>query len=180
MLFMHTPTMPKLTRNADPESEITPASADRLVAVLSDTHGLLRASVLPHLKGVTHILHAGDVGDPAILEELARYAPVTAIRGNVDVSGACAALPATEMLTLGAITVYLVHSLADLDIEPTAAGVQLVVSGHSHKPALEERRGVTYLNPGSVGPRRFKLPISMAMVTIQETHIETEFITLDA
>lgn len=118
-------------------------TADMRVAVLSDTHGLLRESVLPHLQGVSHILHAGDVGDFAILGALAAIAPVTAIRGNIDKRGDCARLPATEMLTLRDTTLYLVHSLADLDIAPAAAGVQVVVSGHSHKPALEERSGVT-------------------------------------
>jgi uncharacterized protein len=148
------------------------------IAVLSDTHGLLRESVLPHLQGVAHILHAGDVGDPAILDRLRAFAPVTAIRGNIDRSGPCSLLPATEMVELGGATFYLVHSVADLDIEPVAAGVQVLVSGHSHKPALEERRGVTYLNPGSVGPRRFKLPISMAMVRVSGGGVQVQFVTL--
>ncbi|GAA3767964.1 metallophosphoesterase family protein [Terriglobus aquaticus] len=154
-------------------------AADTRIAVLSDTHGLLRDSVLPHLDGVNHILHAGDVGDPAILERLREFAPVTAIRGNIDHSGSCALLPAAELIEIGGTAFYLVHSLADLDIEPLAAGVQVVVTGHSHKPALEERRGVTYLNPGSVGPRRFKLPISMATVRLRAGEIAVEFLTLE-
>lgn len=154
-------------------------SADFCVAVLSDTHGLLRDSVLPHLLGVAHILHAGDVGDAAILDRLLSIAPTTAIRGNIDRSGPCAALPATEMVTFGGTTVYMVHSLADLDLEPVAAGVQLVISGHSHKPALAERRGVTYLNPGSIGPRRFTLPISMALLRVSQSGFGVDFITLE-
>ena len=160
-------------------TQMKSAAADMRIAVVSDTHGLLRDSVLPHLAGVAHILHAGDVGDPAILERLRSFAPVTAIRGNIDRAGECALLPPTEMLTFDGITMYLVHSLADLDIEPVAAGVGLVVSGHSHKPLLEERRGVTYLNPGSIGPRRFKLPISMAMLKGTAENVRVEFITLD-
>lgn len=158
---------------------MTSGSADLRIAVVSDTHGLLRESVLPHLRGVAHILHAGDVGDPAILETLRGFAPVTAIRGNIDLSGPCALLPETEMVTLDGTAIYMVHSVADLDIEPVAAGVRLVVSGHSHKAALEERRGVTYLNPGSIGPRRFKLPITMAVLRLRGGEIEVEFLTLE-
>ena len=166
--------------NADAQPQMPSGSLDMRIAVVSDTHGLLRESVLPYLQGVAHILHAGDVGDPEILDRLGRFAPVTAIRGNIDRSGPCALLAETEMLTLGGITLYLVHSVADLDIEPTAAGVQMVVSGHSHKPLLEERRGVTYLNPGSIGPRRFKLPISMAMLDVNAAGFRVEFITLES
>lgn len=166
--------------NPDPEPQMASGSADMRIAVLSDTHGLLRESVLPQLAGAAHILHAGDVGDPAILERLAEFAPVTAIRGNIDRSGPCAALPATEMVTLGGATFYLVHSVADLDIEPVAAGVQMVVSGHSHKPGLTERQGVLFLNPGSIGPRRFSLPISMAQVFVGAAGLRVEFVTLPA
>jgi putative phosphoesterase len=138
------------------------------IGVISDTHGLLRDEALVALAGVEHILHAGDVGDPGILAALADIAPVTAIRGNVDTSGACAALPATEAVELGGKLFYLVHSVHDLDIDPVAAGVSVVVSGHSHKPGIELRSGVMYLNPGSAGPRRFKLPISVALVTLND------------
>ena len=166
--------------NVDAEPQMPSGSADMRIAVVSDTHGLLRESVLPHLRGVAHILHAGDVGDPAILDRLSTFAPVTAIRGNIDRSGPCALLPETEMVTLGGTTIYMVHSEADLDIEPRAAGVQMVISGHSHKAALEERRGVTFMNPGSIGPRRFKLPITMAMLHGHSAGFRVEFITLDA
>ncbi len=151
---------------------------DTRIAVLSDTHGLLRPAVTNALLGVDHILHAGDVGDPLILERLASIAPVTAIRGNIDLAGPCSLLPATEMVRLGGVLFYLVHSIADLDIEPTAAGVRVVVSGHSHKPALHKVNGVTYLNPGSVGPRRFSLPIAMAFVTIRSGQIKVEQVEL--
>ncbi len=136
------------------------------VAVLSDTHGLLRPEVVAAVRGCDHILHAGDVGDPAILTALRALAPTTAIRGNIDRSGPCAGLPATEAVELAGCLFYLVHSVAELDLNPEAAGIACVVSGHSHKPSLEHRRGVLYLNPGSVGARRFKLPISMAFVDI--------------
>jgi len=134
------------------------------IGVISDTHGLLRPEALAALAGVEHILHAGDVGDIGILEALREIAPVTAIRGNVDVSGACAELPATEFVELGGRGFYLVHSVHDLDLKPESAGIDVVVSGHSHQPGIEMRGGVMYLNPGSVGPKRFRLPVSVAIV----------------
>jgi len=134
------------------------------VGVISDTHGLLRSEALQALVGVEHILHAGDVGDFGILEALAAIAPVTAIRGNVDVAGACGELPATEFVELGGRVFYLVHSVHDLDVKPESAGIDVVVSGHSHQPGIETRGGVMFLNPGSAGPRRFKLPVSVAIV----------------
>ena len=148
------------------------------IAVVSDTHGLLRREVLDACAGVDHILHAGDVGDPVILADLSKLAPLTAIRGNIDVSGPCSELPATEMVRIGAATIYLVHSLADLDISPAAAGVDVVVSGHSHKFSEEQRGGVLYLNPGSVGPRRFRLPVSMALLTLADGGIRVEALQL--
>lgn len=156
---------------------MTDATRHWKIAVLSDTHGLLRPEVLAACTGADAILHAGDVGDPTILTALSALAPLTAIRGNIDVSGPCALLPATDMVPFGEVTVYLVHSVADLDIQPAAAGVQVVISGHSHKPAEERRNGVLYLNPGSVGPRRFKLPISMAFLKIVGTRVEVEAVT---
>jgi putative phosphoesterase len=148
------------------------------VGVISDTHGLLRPEALAALARVEHILHAGDVGDPAILDQLREIAPVTAIRGNVDTSGDCALLPATEMVELAGCFVYLVHSLEWIDIAPKSAGVRLVVSGHSHKPSVERRGGVLYLNPGSAGPRRFKLPVTVAMVTITDGVAEAAIVEL--
>ncbi len=139
-----------------------------LIGVISDTHGLLRPEALAALRGVEHILHAGDVGDVAILEKLREIAPVTAIRGNVDVSGACAMLPATDVVELGGKLFYLVHSIQDLDIDPVIAHVAVVVSGHSHKASVEMRRGVLFFNPGSAGPRRFSLPVTVGFVTVED------------
>lgn len=139
-----------------------------LLGVISDTHGLLRPEALDALAEVEHILHAGDVGDLSILRRLGEIAPVTAIRGNVDVRGQCAELPATEAVELSGRLFYLVHSVADLDLDPVVAGVSVVVSGHSHRAGVEWRDGVMYLNPGSAGPRRFKLPITVALVTVGE------------
>lgn len=148
------------------------------IGVLSDTHGLLRPEALRALAGVDHILHAGDVGDPAILDSLRALAPLTAIRGNIDRSGPCAALPATEAVELGGRLLYLVHALADLDIRPEAAGVSAVIFGHSHKPGIEQRNGVLFLNPGSAGPRRFSLPITLAHLFVDESSIRAELIPL--
>jgi uncharacterized protein len=139
-----------------------------LIGVISDTHGLLRPEALAALRGVEHILHAGDVGDIAILDALRKIAPVTAIRGNVDTSGACAELPATDVVELGGSLFYLMHSVHDLDINPKAAGVAMVVSGHSHKAKVEVKDGVVYFNPGSAGPRRFSLPITVGFVTVED------------
>jgi putative phosphoesterase len=139
-----------------------------LIGVISDTHGLLRPEALASLAGVEHILHAGDVGDFSILERLGEIAPVTAIRGTVDGAGACAELPATDVVELGDRLFYLVHSVHDLDINPVAAGVAMVVSGHSHKAGVEVRDGVVYFNPGSAGPRRFSLPVTVGFVTVED------------
>jgi uncharacterized protein len=139
-----------------------------LIGVISDTHGLLRREALAALRGVEHILHAGDVGDIAILEALRTIAPVTAIRGNVDTHGACATLPATDVVELGDKLFYLVHSVQDLDINPVVAGVAMVVSGHSHKASVKTKDGVIYFNPGSAGPRRFSLPVSVGFVTVED------------
>lgn len=137
-----------------------------IVGAISDTHGLLRPEALAALAGVEHILHAGDVGDPGILAALCRIAPVTAIRGNIDTGGSCAQLPPTDAVELGGRLFYLVHSIDDLDIDPVAAGVAAVVSGHSHRPSIAMRGGVLYLNPGSAGPRRFGLPVTLARLAL--------------
>jgi putative phosphoesterase len=142
-----------------------------LIGVISDTHGLLRPEALAALAGVEHILHAGDVGDIAILEKLRTIAPVTAIRGNVDVHGLCTELPATDFVELDGKIFYLVHSVHDLDINPVVAGVAVVVSGHSHRSVIETRDGVLYLNPGSAGPRRFDLPVTIALVELQTSPV---------
>jgi putative phosphoesterase len=150
------------------------------IGVISDTHGLLRPEALSALAGVDHILHAGDVGDIAVLDSLREIAPVTAIRGNVDTHGPCAALPATEVIDLDGCLVYMVHAREWIDISPKAAGVGLVVFGHSHKPGIAQNDGILYLNPGSAGPRRFKLPISIAKVVIKAGVASAEIIELTA
>ncbi len=149
-----------------------------LIGVISDTHGLLRPEALVALAEVEHILHAGDVGEVEILDALREIAPVTAIRGNVDVSGACGELPATEMVELGGAVFYLVHSVRDLDIHPKAAGVDVVVSGHSHKPSVDMKGGVMYLNPGSAGPRRFALPVTVGLVTVGEGGVKARIVEI--
>ena len=146
--------------------------------MISDTHGLLRPEAVEALAGVDHILHAGDVGDAGILERLRAIAPVTAIRGNVDRRGVCRALPATEAVELGGRLVYLVHSLGDLDIDPVAAGVAAVVSGHSHRAEVRERGGVLYLNPGSAGPRRFDLGVTVARVEVGKVGVVARILEL--
>jgi uncharacterized protein len=148
------------------------------VGVISDTHGLLRPEALQALAGVDHLLHAGDVGDGDILDALAAIAPLTAIRGNIDTSGRCALLPATEFVELAGVSIYLVHSVNDLDLDPVAAGIEVVISGHSHQPSIERRRGVLYFNPGSAGPRRFSLPISIGFLTLGEAEPVAELFSL--
>jgi putative phosphoesterase len=153
-------------------------SDSALIGIISDTHGLLRPEALDALTGVGHILHAGDVGDPSILDRLRSIAPVTAIRGNVDTKGPCALLPATEVIELAGCLFYLVHSLEDLDLHPKAAGIGVVVSGHTHKAAIDWRDGVLYLNPGSAGPRRFSLPITVARLTFLKGHPKAQILPL--
>ena len=150
------------------------------VGVISDTHGLLRPEAIAALQGVQHILHAGDIGDAAVLEDLRKIAPVTVIRGNVDTSPPLTDLPATEIAELGGKVFYLVHALADLDIDPVAAGVDVVIHGHSHKPEQRTERDVLYLNPGSIGPRRFHLPVSMALLEVGPGEIAVEMVKLQA
>lgn len=149
-----------------------------LVGVISDTHGLLRPEALVALAEAEHILHAGDVGNPEILATLGEIAPVTAIRGNVDTHGPCASLPATEAIELGGRLFYMLHSIHDLDINPRVAEVSVVVSGHSHQPAIEHKNDVMYLNPGSAGPRRFKLPVSIALVAVTADGVEARIVDL--
>jgi putative phosphoesterase len=148
------------------------------IGVISDTHGLLRPEATAALAGVDHILHAGDVGDAEILDALRAIAPVTAIRGNIDRAGACAALPATELVELGGVSFYMLHDVKTLDLDPVAAGIAVVVSGHSHQPRVERRRGVLYLNPGSAGLRRFSLPVTVAMVTVGDAESRAEIVEL--
>jgi len=140
-----------------------------LVGVISDTHGLLRPEAVAALRGVEHILHAGDVGDAAILDQLGQIAPVTAIRGNIDRGGRCGRLPETELVELGGQSLYVLHDRMELDLDPASAGIAAVIYGHSHSPAIDWLKGVLYFNPGSAGPRRFSLPVSLGLLEISES-----------
>jgi putative phosphoesterase len=134
------------------------------IGVISDTHGLLRIGAVHALAGCSHILHAGDVGDDAILDALRAIAPLTAIRGNVDHDGVCGKLPATETVELDGNLIYMIHAREDLDLHPHAAGIAAVIFGHSHQPEISWANGVLYFNPGSAGPRRFTLPITIGIL----------------
>jgi uncharacterized protein len=149
------------------------------VGVISDTHGLLRPEALKALHGAEHILHAGDVGDPAILDTLRSIAPVTAIRGNIDEGGPCDHLPPTELIDLNGSSIYMLHDVKKLDLNPEAAGIAAVVFGHSHKPLVDCRRGVLFLNPGSAGPRRFQLPVTIAWLNIEADKPSARIVQLD-
>lgn len=149
-----------------------------VIGVISDTHGLLRPEALTALQGSEHILHAGDVGDAGILDRLRGIAPVTAIRGNVDLSGACTLLAATELIELEGRSIYMLHDRNALDLDPVTAGIAVVVSGHSHHPAIHWHKGVLYFNPGSAGPRRFSLPVSVGSLTLSERGVEPRLVEL--
>jgi uncharacterized protein len=149
------------------------------LGVISDTHGLVRPEALAALAGVERIVHAGDIGTPDVLEALGRIAPVTAVRGNNDRERWAADIPETDVLEIGEVSLYVLHDLHELDLDPRAAGFAAVIAGHSHQPRMEERDGVLYLNPGSAGPRRFKLPISLARLTVTGGRLRAELVTLD-
>lgn len=150
----------------------------REIGVVSDTHDLLRPQVLEVLQGVEHIIHAGDVGGPEILEGLASVAPVSVVRGNTDHGPFGQTLPEWDVVSFGDLNIYVIHNLAELDLDPQAAGFRAVVYGHTHQPKQEIKRGVLYLNPGSIGPRRFRLPISLAKLRITGKDLQVEFIEL--
>jgi len=149
-----------------------------LVGVISDTHGVLRPEAVAAMRGVEHILHAGDVGDAVILDQMEQIAPLTAIRGNIDRGGRCGRLPETELVELGGQSLYMLHDRMALDLDPVAAGIAAVISGHSHHPAIEWRKGVLYFNPGSAGPRRFSLPVSVGFLEISKSGIEPRLLTI--
>lgn len=152
----------------------------RLIGVISDTHGLLRPAVVKAFVGVELVLHAGDVGKPAVLEGLARIAPVVAVRGNTDHGAWAQDLPLREIVEIDETAIYIIHDLQAMDLNPAAAGFQVVVSGHSHDPFVVRKNGVLYLNPGSAGPRRFGLPISLALLKIDGGRLRAEVIDLEA
>lgn len=144
------------------------------VGVISDTHGLVRPEALDYLSDCSLIVHAGDIGKPEVISALEGIAPVIAIRGNIDKGAWAQEFPEVEVVEVEGCHLYVLHSLQDLDLDPVAAGFQVVVSGHSHIPKVEEKDGVLYLNPGSAGPRRFKLPISLAKLRISGTDVDYE------
>ncbi len=150
-----------------------------LIGVISDTHGLLRPEAIAALRGSEHIVHAGDVGSPEIIEELSAIAPVIAVRGNIDKSAWSRKLPETAVLELDGVCIYVLHDLAQLDLKPGAAGFAAVISGHSHVPKQETRDGVLYFNPGSAGPRRFKLPVSVGKLVLEDGGVRGELLHLD-
>lgn len=148
------------------------------IGVIADTHNLLRPEALERLRGCDHLLHLGDIGKPEILDALRQLAPLDVVRGNNDTDAWAAALPETLSLEFGGLRLHLIHDLKQLSIDPRAEGFDLVLAGHSHKPLQEVRDGVLYLNPGSAGPRRFKLPISLAILSIGEGQAEVEMVSL--
>jgi len=150
------------------------------LGIISDTHGLIRPEALRELAGVERILHAGDIGGPEVLDALAAIAPVTAVRGNNDRGAWAAAVAETEVVEVAGRHLYLLHDLAQLDLDPVAAGFAAVITGHSHRPGQEQRGGVLYLNPGSAGPRRFRLPIALARLHVGDGTLSAEIVTLTA
>jgi putative phosphoesterase len=150
------------------------------VGLISDTHGLLRPEALAFLHGSDFIVHAGDIGKPEVLEELRCLAPLTAVRGNNDKGAWARSIAQTEVLQLGEVSIYVLHDLAELDLDPLAAGFRVVVSGHSHHPRIEERDAVLYINPGSSGPRRFKLPIAVGELQVAGSSVKARIVELEA
>jgi len=148
------------------------------VGLISDTHGLLRPEALTSLAGADYIIHAGDIGDASILERLSTIAPVTAVRGNNDKGAWASHIPETEVLEVGAAIIYVLHDVSALDLDPAAAGFHAVIAGHSHRPSIELREGVQFVNPGSAGPRRFKLPVSIGWLTVSGTSIKPRLVEL--
>ncbi len=149
------------------------------IGVISDTHGLLRPEAIAAFEGADYIIHAGDIGNPAILTRLAAIAPLTTVRGNVDRESWTRKIPASNILEVGNISIYVLHNLNELDLKPEAAGFAAVVSGHTHQPKQDLRNGVLYFNPGSAGPRRFKLQVTVGRLRIQEGKIESAVIDLE-
>ena len=148
------------------------------IGLIADTHGLLRPQALAALQGVDQLIHAGDIGGPQILAELERIAPLSVVRGNNDDEAWADAIPERLTLRFGAVSLFVLHDLKGLDIDPKAEGIDVVIAGHSHKPQHEERDGVFYLNPSSAGPRRFKLPIGVAILHIDGEQVRVEMIEL--
>lgn len=149
-----------------------------VIGVIADTHGLLRPEALAALQGVEAIIHAGDVGDPAILRKLEHIAPVTAVRGNIDTAVWARVLPETNVTEIGGVNLYVLHRLQDLDLDPAATGFAAVIFGHSHQRLIEWRKDVLFFNPGSAGPRRFSLSISIGKLTLEGGRLKPEMVEL--
>jgi uncharacterized protein len=149
-----------------------------IIGVISDTHGLLRPEALAAIRGSEHIIHAGDIGDPAIVDKLREIAPVTAIRGNVDRDAWATSVPNTNVLEVGEITIYVIHNLQELDLKPEAAGFAAVIYGHTHIPKSETKNGVLFFNPGSAGPKRFRLPVTLGKLQILNQQLQAEIVEL--
>ncbi len=149
------------------------------IGLISDTHGLLRPEAITALAGSDYIIHAGDIGRAGIIEELSAIAPTTAVRGNNDKGAWASRIPETDVLEIGTAILYVIHDIAALDIDPAAAGFHAVISGHSHRPSIEMREGVLFVNPGSAGPRRFKLPVSVGCLTVYGTSIKPRLVELN-
>jgi putative phosphoesterase len=153
-------------------------AAVRRFGLLSDTHGLLRPQALHALEGVERLVHAGDVGSPEVLEALRARFALTVVRGNVDRGAWAEALPLTDTVELAGVLVHVLHDLQELDLDPITAGIRVVVSGHSHRPVIRRQGGVLYVNPGSCGPRRFDLPITVALLRVRPEGVEAELLPL--
>ena len=151
---------------------------EQLVGVISDTHGLIRPEALKALEGVCLIIHAGDVGTPAVLHRLENIAPVVAVRGNTDRDGWACKLPFTEVVEIGGVSLYVLHDLGKLDLDPAASGFSAVINGHTHQPAIEKSSKILFINPGSAGPKRSDLPVSVAMLRIKDNSLKAELLTL--
>ncbi len=152
---------------------------DVRIGVISDTHGLVRPQAVQALHGVDLLIHAGDIGKPEVLEALRSVAPVVAVRGNNDTGAWANELSETEVVEVGQVRIYVLHDVKALDLDPAAAGFRVVISGHSHRPSVVERSGVLFVNPGSAGPRRFKLPIAVARLRVHGTSVDAAVITLE-
>jgi uncharacterized protein len=150
-----------------------------LLGVISDTHGLVRPQALAALAGVDHIVHAGDIGGPDVLTALRALAPVTAVRGNNDRQPWADAIHERETITLAGVSIHVLHDVKELELDPVTSGVHAVIAGHSHRPRIERRHGVLFLNPGSAGPRRFTLPVSVARLRVDDGRLEAEIVELD-
>ena len=155
-----------------------PSVARTRIGLIADTHGLLRPEAVAALRGSDLVIHAGDIGDPAILERLSGIAPVTAVRGNNDKGAWAESLPRTDLVRVATTFVYVIHDLAELDLDPAAAGCSVVVSGHSHRPTRDWRDGVLFINPGSAGPRRFSLPVAVGHLLVSASGIEAGLVEL--